>query len=83
MFRTIATTVLRDNFADALQMINTTNNYLLITKKGRPVSVLVNIDFFEDLLALSSNEYLDQIKEARAEYKAGKIVSHEEIFGKI
>ena len=38
--------------------------------------------FIEDLLAITSPEYLQSIKEARAEYKAGKTKSHKEIFGK-
>ena len=37
--------------------------------------------FIEDLLALTSPEYLFSIKEARAEYKAGKTKTHKEIFG--
>jgi hypothetical protein len=37
--------------------------------------------FVEDLLAIISPEYVLSIKEARAEYKAGKTKSHKEIFG--
>ncbi len=37
--------------------------------------------FIEDLLATTSPEYLQSIKEARAEYRAGKTKSHKEIFG--
>ncbi|MFZ3089558.1 MAG: hypothetical protein WA240_02950 [Nitrospirota bacterium] len=37
--------------------------------------------FIEDLLAVTSPEYLQSIKEARAEYRAGKTKSHKEIFG--
>lgn len=38
-------------------------------------------DFIEDLLAATSPEYLLSIKEARAEYRAGKVRSHKDIFG--
>lgn len=38
--------------------------------------------FVEDLLAITSPEYLHSIKEARAGYKTGKTKSHKEIFGK-
>ncbi|MBF0336908.1 MAG: hypothetical protein HQL05_03675 [Nitrospirae bacterium] len=38
--------------------------------------------FIEDLIAAISPEYLQSIKEARAEYKSGKVKSHEEIFDK-
>ena len=37
--------------------------------------------FLEDLLAATSSEYLDSIKEARAEYKAGRVRTHAEVFG--
>ncbi len=33
--------------------------------------------FIEDLIAATSSEYLQSIKEARAEYKSGKVKSHE------
>lgn len=37
--------------------------------------------FIEELLAITSPDYLQSIQEARAEYKAGKTKSHNEIFG--
>ncbi len=37
--------------------------------------------FLEDLLAATSPEYLESIKEARADYKAGRVKSHAEVFG--
>ena len=37
--------------------------------------------FLEDLLASTSLEYLRSIKEARADYKAGRVKSHREVFG--
>ena len=37
--------------------------------------------FLEDLLASTSPEYLRSIKEARADYKSGRVKSHEEVFG--
>jgi hypothetical protein len=37
--------------------------------------------FLEDLLAATSPEYLTSIREARADYKAGRIMSHKEVFG--
>jgi hypothetical protein len=36
--------------------------------------------FLEDLLASTSPEYLESIKEARSEYKAGKVKTHREVF---
>ena len=37
--------------------------------------------FLEDLLAATSPEYLESIREARADYTAGRVKTHEEIFG--
>ena len=37
--------------------------------------------FIEDLIASTSPEYLQSIREARAEYKAGKSKTHKEVFG--
>lgn len=37
--------------------------------------------FIEDLIASTSSEYTQSIKEARAEYKTGKTKSHKEVFG--
>jgi hypothetical protein len=37
--------------------------------------------FLEDLLASTSPEYLKSIKQARADYKAGKVKTHHEVFG--
>ncbi len=38
-------------------------------------------DFLEELLAATSPEYLKSIKEARADYKAGRVTTHDEVFG--
>ncbi len=38
--------------------------------------------FLEDLLAATSPEYLVGIKESRADYKAGRVKTHKEVFGK-
>ena len=37
--------------------------------------------FLEDLLASTSPEYLKSIKEARADYKADRVKTHQEVFG--
>ena len=38
--------------------------------------------FLEDLLAATSQEYLNSIREARADYKPKRVKAHEEVFGK-
>lgn len=37
--------------------------------------------FLEDLIAATSPEYLASIREARADYKAGRTMKHGEVFG--
>ncbi len=37
--------------------------------------------FLEELLATTSPEYLESIKDARADYKAGRVKTHDEVFG--
>jgi prevent-host-death family protein len=80
---TVTTTTLRDNLADVLDEVSQNREYLLVTKRGNPVTALVNLDFFEDLLALTSSEYVDSIKEAREDYRRGDIYSHQEVFGEL
>jgi len=83
MKKAIPSTTLRANLSNAINAVALREKYLLITKKGKPVSALVNLDYFEDLLALSSPKYLKSIKEAREQYKKGEVYYHEEVFGEI
>jgi hypothetical protein len=39
-------------------------------------------EFLEDLLATTSPEYVESIKEAREDYKVGRVKTHKEVFGK-
>jgi len=38
-------------------------------------------DFLEELLATTSPEYLESIKDARADYRTGRVKTHDEVFG--
>lgn len=75
-------TVLRNNLKDTLDEVEK-RNYLLISRRGKIASAIVDIDFFEDLLALTSKKYLKSIKEAREDFKAGRVKTFEEVFGGI
>ena len=79
----ITTTILRNNLADALKRAEKKKEYLLVSKKGKITSALVNIDLLEDLLAMVNPSYVKSIKKAREEYKKGQVYSHEEVFGDI
>lgn len=78
----INTTVLRNNLADSLKQV-AKKDYLLVAKKGKITSAIVNIDLFEDLLALANRKYLESVKKAREEYKTGNVLTHEQVFGAI
>lgn len=80
---TITTTVLRNNLADALKEVSNKKDYLLLVKKGKITSALVNIDLFEDLLALTNKNYVKSIQKARKEYKVGDIFTHDQVFGEV
>ncbi len=79
----ITTTILRNNLADTLREVSNKKDYLLVAKKGKITSAIVNIDLFEDLLALVNKNYVASIKKARKEYKSGEYFTHNQVFGNI
>ncbi|MBU2592001.1 MAG: type II toxin-antitoxin system Phd/YefM family antitoxin [Patescibacteria group bacterium] len=79
----INATTLRNNLADSLAAIEKSKEYLLVAKRGKIRSAIVDIDFFEDLLALANKKYLKSIKKAREEYQKGETFTHQEVFGEI
>jgi len=83
MVNLIQASTLRSNLSKVLDSVEEKTDYVLVTKKGKPQVALVNLDFFEDLLALASPKYLKSIKSARAQIKKGLFYSHEEVFGEL
>jgi len=79
----INTTVLRNNLADSLNEVVNKKDYLLVAKKGKITSAIVNIDLFEDLLALTNKNYVKSIKKARKEYEKGDFFTHDQVFGNV
>jgi hypothetical protein len=60
-----------------------------IKMKVRPEEIIVAVKklkkherdaFVEDLIAATSPEYLESIKEARFDYKKGRVKNHDEVF---
>ncbi len=78
----VTSTTLRNNLADAFNEV-AEKDYLLVSKRGKIKSALVNINFLEDLLALANKKYLASIKKAREEYEKGDVFTHEQAFGEI
>jgi len=83
MLKTIPATTLRNHLSDALKAVDLHQKYLVITKKDKPISVLVDLDFFEELLASHSPRYLASIRQARGEYKRHRTFTHQEVFGNL
>lgn len=83
MSQVVTTTVLRDNLSSVLAEVAEERDYLLVTKKGDPISALVNLDFFEDLLAATSPKYLESVRKAREQYVRGEVYTHEQVFGEL
>jgi len=84
MSNLVHSSTLRNNLADVLDSLEKKpKDYLLVTRKGKPKVAMVNLDFFEDLLALSSPKYLKDIKQARKQIKKGESFTHDEVFGEL
>ena len=66
MFNTVKIEIKREEVIEAIKAMR---------KKEREA-------FLENLLAATSPEYLKSIREARADYKAGRVKSHAEVFGR-
>jgi PHD/YefM family antitoxin component YafN of YafNO toxin-antitoxin module len=79
----VSVTTLRNNLADTIDEVVKNRDYLLVAKRGKINSALVNIDLFEDLLALVNKKYLRSIKKAREESENGELLTHEKVFGEI
>ncbi len=77
----VSTTTFRNHLADVIEEVGEKEDYVLVTDRGEPKAAVVNIDFFEDLLMANSSEYIKSIKEAREDFKAGRVYTHEQVFG--
>lgn len=75
-------TVLRNSLKDTLEEVKK-KDYLLVAKKGKIISAILDIDYFEDLLALTSPKYIESIKRAREDFKKGRVKTFEEVFGEV
>lgn len=77
--KTIDATDLRNNLSGALESV-TEGQTLLVKKRGKMHSVIIDIDRFEDLLAANDPEYLKTIQEARASKER---FSADDVFGSV
>jgi hypothetical protein len=54
----------------------------LIIKAVKRMKKAARQGFVEDLIAATSPEYLQSIREARRDYRAGRVKSHRQVFGR-
>ena len=80
MIKTIQSTKLRNNFKDALAHVKETKQPLIITERGVPTSVLVDIDEYEDYLMMQDKDFVASVKRAEEEVRQGKFRTFEDVF---
>ena len=78
----ISSTKVRNNWSDVTKMA-LKKEYVLVTHRGKVKTAIIDIDVLEDLLSLYDKEYLESIKRARADAKAGRVYTFEDVFGNI
>jgi len=83
MIKTIGTTSLRNNLKDATRYVRESKRPLVVTERGVPTSVLVDIDEFEDCLETKDKNFLSSIKKARKQRESGSVFSMDDVFGSI
>jgi len=83
MIKTIGATELRNNFKEALLQVKKSKKPLIITERGVATSVLINIDEYEDCLSMHNTDFINSIKNARAQKSKGAVFSFDDVFGKI
>ena len=76
--KTIDATDMRKNLSDALDAVAKSQDILLVKRRGKVESALIDVDMLEDLLAASNPEYLKSIATARA---SKDWYTPEEVFG--
>lgn len=83
MIKTINTTNLRNNLKDATRYVRESKRPLVITERGAPTTVLIDIDEFEDFLEAKDKKFIASIKKARQQRADGDIFTMEDVFGSI
>ncbi len=78
---------LRPKLPAIIKDIDTKLDRYIVTKRGKPISIMLNIDDYEGLLEtieiLSNKNIVKRIKKAKKEIKEGKTISLEKLRCKI
>jgi len=83
MIKTINTTNLRNNLKEATSYVRESKKPLIITERGVPTTVLVDIDEYEDYLESKDTSFKNSIKKAREQKTSGVVFGMEDVFGSI
>lgn len=83
MIKTINATKFRNNFKDTMDHVKKSKKPLIITDRDVPSAILVDIDEYEDLLSGKDKEYLVSIKNARAQYAKGNVLTMTDVFADV
>ena len=82
MVNTITLKELRPELPEVIKNIDTRLDRYIITKRGRPVVVMMNIDDYESMLetveVLSDKQTVKRIKKAKEEIYKGQTISLKE-----
>ena len=67
----------RNNMGSFIKQIKKTKRPLVITQNGKSSAVLLDVNYYEDLL--DRLELLQDIQLAESQIKTGKVVSHDSV----
>lgn len=85
MIKTIPVSEVRQTLPDLITRMHKLLDRVIITRKGKPEAVMMAFDEYESwvetLEFMSRPETLKGIREGRADLKAGRSRSFEEVFG--
>jgi antitoxin YefM len=79
MLNTIKLKELRPGLPEVIKSIDTKLDRFIVTKRGRPIAVMLSVDDYEGLLEtleiLSDKDAVRRIKKAKKEIREGKTIS--------
>lgn len=84
--RFIPITEAKTRLLDLIRALKEKDDIVAITRNGVPAAVLLSVERFEGLLEtieiLSDEQAMTSLRRSLREARAGRWVSHEEVFGK-
>lgn len=85
MSTTVSLSQAKTHLAKILTDIEELGETITITRSGKPVGVLLSVDDYDGLLEtleiLADTDLSDAVEEGLADAEAGRIVSHEKVWG--